>query len=202
MIRHWLLLLLIVPLIALADHDHGPQPALQAHEIDRSLLDSSGIGYNGVLSINQAAGSFQQQSNARALAIGQTARATTNQQQNIEVRGVDRSLDASSEILGPAFTGGNGALGVNQSAGAATQQANAMNISLSAGPKGLADSELEQSVAFKQNSGSDRSAIGARRVVTDDQAFAGSNGVVQLNQSAGVGNRMANTLNIRIADRP
>ncbi|PPA00574.1 adhesin, partial [Pseudomonas sp. MWU12-2312b] len=35
---------------------------------------------------------------------------------------------------------------------------------------------------------------------TSDQAFTGSRGVIQLNQSAGVGNRMANTFSVRVAD--
>ncbi len=42
------------------------------------------------------------------------------------------------------------------------------------------------------------STTGSRQVVTSDQAFTGSRGVVQVNQSAGVGNRMANTLGITI----
>jgi hypothetical protein len=39
---------------------------------------------------------------------------------------------------------------------------------------------------------------GSRQVVTSDQAFTGSRGVVQVNQSAGVGNQVANTLNVRL----
>ncbi|MCY1282739.1 hypothetical protein D9M68_255920 [compost metagenome] len=192
MVRFFLLPILLLPLLAVADPS-----------IDRARLDTSGIGYDGVLSVNQAAGDFQQQSNARAIAIGPGASASTGQSQRLQVRGIDRALDAGAEILGPAFTGGSGVLGVNQSAGAATQQANAMSISLGAvTPRGLDDNELSQSVAVTNFGSGGAAAIGARRVVTDDQAFAGSNGVVQLNQSAGVGNRMANTLSIRVADQP
>jgi hypothetical protein len=40
---------------------------------------------------------------------------------------------------------------------------------------------------------------GARIVTTDDRAFSNSQGVVQLNQSAGVGNSSINSLGIQVA---
>jgi len=55
-------------------------------------------------------------------------------------------------------------------------------------------------VALLPNSGATGTQNGSRQVVTSDQAFTGSRGVIQVNQSAGVGNRMANTLSIRVAD--
>ncbi len=187
-----ILLSLLFPLAAQAD------PAQ-----NQAQIEASGIGYNGVLSVNQAAGDFQQQSNARALAISPGASASTIQSQRLLIDGIDRGMDASASIQGAAFSAGNGMLGVNQSAGAGTQQANAVSISVGSGSAGLGDNELAQSVAVTtQNSGSAGAATGERRVVTDDQAFAGSRGVVQLNQSAGVANRMANTLSIRVADSP
>jgi len=48
------------------------------------------------------------------------------------------------------------------------------------------------------NSGATGTPTGSRQVVTSDQAFTGSRGVIQMNQSAGVGNRVANTLGITI----
>ncbi|MCY1247355.1 hypothetical protein D9M72_606760 [compost metagenome] len=88
---------------------------------------------------------------------------------------------------------------MNQSAGAANQQANVMRISIGAVVQSIDDSMLsQQNVTLSQDSGSGSSATGNRQVVTSDQAFAGSRGVVQLNQSAGVGNRMGNTLSIRV----
>jgi hypothetical protein len=110
-------------------------------------------------------------------------------------------MDARSSIQGNSFSNGNGVLGVNQSAGANTQQANALRISISAQPQSIDDSVLmQQNVALLNNSDPTDSAPGYRQVTTSDQAFTGSRGVIQLNQSAGVGNRMANTLSIRVAD--
>jgi hypothetical protein len=62
-------------------------------------------------------------------------------------------MDARSTIQGNAFSNGSGALGVNQSAGANTQQANALRISISAQPQSIDDSVLmQQNVALINNS--------------------------------------------------
>ncbi|MNG94318.1 hypothetical protein D3C79_533250 [compost metagenome] len=59
---------------------------------------------------------------------------------------------------------------------------------------------MQQNVALLNNSDPTVTAPGHRQVTTSDQAFTASRGVIQLNQSAGVGNRTANTLSIRVAD--
>lgn len=163
-------------------------------------IDSSGSRYQGNLSVNQAAGDQQQQANARAFAVGPEASAITQIRQRLNTPAAS-AMDARSSIQGNAFSNGSGALGVNQSAGADTQQANALRISLSAQPQSIDDSVLmQQNVALRNSSDPADSSLGHRQVTTSDQAFTGSRGVIQLNQSAGVGNRMANTLSIRVAD--
>ncbi len=167
---------------------------------DNASIDNSAANYKGNLSINQAAGDQQQQANARAIAIGHEAQATTIIQQSIDTA-ASRARDSSASISGNAFSNGSGVLGINQSAGAATQQGNAVRISISAVPQSIDDSVLlQQNVALSNSSDPTSNAPGSRQVNTSDQAFTGSRGVVQLNQSAGVGNRMANTLSIRVSD--
>ncbi|MDR0280721.1 MAG: hypothetical protein LBJ37_22860 [Paucimonas sp.] len=167
---------------------------------DNASVDSSAANYQGNLSINQAAGDQQQQANARSMAIGHEASARTTIIQRIDTPS-SRAIDANASISGNAFSNGSGVLGINQSAGAATQQANAVRISISAVPQSIDDSVLlQQNVALSNSSDPTSNAPGSRQVNTSDQAFTGSRGVVQLNQSAGVGNRMANTLSIRVAD--
>ena len=168
--------------------------------INNAEIDNSGMQYQGNLSVNQAAGDQQQQANARAIAIGHDASATVQIRQRL--RGlVDPTIDANSSIQGDSFSHGNGVLGVNQSSGANTQQANALRISISTQPQSIDDSVLmQQNVALVNNSDPTGSAPGYRQVATSDQAFTGSRGVIQLNQSAGVGNRMANTFSVRVAD--
>lgn len=168
--------------------------------INNADIDSSGSRYQGNLSVNQAAGDQQQQANARAIAVGPAAHASTQIRQRLGTPG-NPAMDAGATIQGNAFSNGSGALGVNQSAGANTQQANALSISIGAQPQSIDDSVLlQQNVALLNNSGPIDTSTGHRQVTTSDQAFTGSRGVIQLNQSAGVGNRMANTLSIRVAD--
>lgn len=170
------------------------------NSLDNATIQNAGSQYKGNFNVNQAAGDQQQQTNTRAIAIGANAQATTSVQQTISTP-ADPSINASSSIGGNAFSNGNGVLGVNQSSGANNQMANAMRISISAQPQSIDDSALsQQNVALLPNSGATATPSGSRQVVTSDQAFTGSRGVIQVNQSAGVGNRMANTLSIRVAD--
>ena len=171
-----------------------------AEPTHNAVISNSAAHYRGNLSVNQAAGDQQQQVNSRAIAIGTQSGASTSVRQTLE-GGANPALNANTSIQGNAFSNGNGVIGVNQSAGADTQMINAVRISISAVPQGMDDSALsQQNVALAANSGTVLPTQGSRQVVTSDQAFTGSRGVVQLNQSAGVGNRMANTLNIRVAD--
>ncbi|AZD08385.1 Fap amyloid fibril minor component [Pseudomonas chlororaphis] len=173
-------------------------PGIQA--VDTATIDNSGARYNGNFNVNQAAGDQQQQTNVRAIAIGTDAQATTVVRQKLGTA-ASSAIDASSNIGGNAFSNGNGVLGVNQGAGANNQMVNAMRVSISARPQSIDDSVLsQQNVALLPGSGATDASKGSRQVVTSDQAFTGSRGVIQVNQSAGVGNRMANTLSIRVAD--
>ncbi|PTT98492.1 adhesin [Pseudomonas sp. HMWF031] len=172
----------------------------QSPVINNAEIDDSGAQYQGNFSVNQAAGDLQQQANARAIAIGHGASATVQIRQRLRGQ-VDPAMDAHSSIQGNSFSNGSGVLGVNQSSGANTQQANALRISISAQPQSIDDSVLmQQNVTLLNNSDPTDSAPGYRQVATSDQAFTGSRGVIQLNQSAGVGNRMANTFSVRVAD--
>ncbi|AUO23815.1 MULTISPECIES: adhesin [unclassified Pseudomonas] len=163
-----------------------------------AVIDNSGKQYNGIVSINQAAGSQQQQLNSRAISAGSNSQAGGALSQTIGGAPADRSQNARVAIQGSSFSNGSGVLGVNQSAGASNQMINAVRISVNAGPQSIDDSVMsQQNVALSPNSGF-TSTTGSRQVVTSDQAFTGSRGVVQVNQSAGVGNRMANALNVQI----
>lgn len=187
-----LLIAMVIPVATLAE---------QAQVNNLSTIDNSGRTYQGVLSVNQAAGSQQQQINGRALAIGTNANATTDFRQYQELSGIDTSMNAQATITGSAFSNGSGVLGVNQSAGAGTQQINSFRTSIGSGAQSLDDSVLaQQNVVLSTNSGAAEASPGERVVAIDRQAFAGSSGVVQLNQSAGVGNRMANSVSIRVMD--
>lgn len=190
--RHSLFLLTLLSSAAVLADSGSPV-------IDSATINDSGQQYNGNLMVNQAAGDQQQQLNSRALATGSNASASTSLSQKINT-GASTAIDAKVAIQGNSFSNGNGMVGVNQSAGANNQMINAVRISSSTAPQSIDDSVLsQQNVALSPNSGSSTPA-GSRQVVTSDQAFTGSRGVIQVSQSAGVGNRMANTLSIRVAD--
>jgi hypothetical protein len=168
--------------------------------IDNATLQNSGVQYRGNYNVNQAAGDQMQQTNTKSIAIGTEASASTHVMQRLDTP-ADRSINASANIGGNAFSNGNGILGVNQGAGANNQMANVTRVSISAAPQSVDDSALsQQNVALLPSSGATGTSPGSRQVTTSDQAFTGSRGVIQVNQSAGVGNRMANTLSIRVAD--
>ena len=132
MLRLTLLIAMAVPVVSLAE---------QAQVTNLSTIDNSGRTYQGVLSVNQAAGSQQQQINGRALAIGTNANATTDFRQYQELDGVDTSMNAQANITGSAFSNGSGVLGVNQSAGAGTQQINSFRVSIGSGAQSVDDGQ-------------------------------------------------------------
>ena len=172
--------------------------AAMADSSNNATIDNSAKQYNGVVTLNQAAGDQQQLSNNVAIAVGHNAQANIAVTQKISGAAADRSMDATAAIHGTSFSNGNGVLSVNQSAGAQNQMINAVRISVNAGPQSIDDSVMsQQNVALATDSGL-TPTTGSRQVVTSDQAFTGSRGVVQVNQSAGVGNRMANTLGVTI----
>ena len=165
----------------------------------KAVIDASGGAYQGNLMINQAAGEAQQQVNARALAPDAMPDVRVAQQlQGDQAAHLSASLQSS--ITGDAFRNGNGVLGINQGAGAANQQINGFRLGAGVHPESLDDSSLAQSAALTSLSSADPAETGGRMVDIDDQAFSDSRGVVQLNQAAGVGNRMVNNLGIRILE--
>lgn len=165
-----------------------------------ATIQNSGAQYNGNFGVNQASGDQSQQANVRAIAIGTSASASTSVNQNINTA-ADPRMNATATIGGNSFSNGNGVLGVNQSAGANNQMANVVRISVGAGPQSIDDSVLsQQNVTPSISSGATDTSKGSRQVVIGDQAFTGSRGVIQVNQSAGVGNQISNTLSIRVAN--
>ncbi|MFK7460439.1 adhesin, partial [Pseudomonas sp. Env-10] len=134
-----------------------------------AVINHSGQQYDGVLSINQAAGTGQQMSNSRAIALG--GQATNVDIQRVDGK-VDPSLNAKAAIQGNSFSSGNGVLGINQSAGANNQSINAVRISLNPGPQSIDDSVLlQQNTTTLATDSGLTPTTGSRQVVTSDQAF-------------------------------
>lgn len=169
---------------------------------DNAHIDSSGQNYSGNLMLNQASGQWQQQSNSRAIAIGRDASTSNSVGQQLQANLPATAIDTQAVISGPSFSQGKGIVGLNQGAGVGNQQINAVRLQQGVAAESLDDDALAQSVSLSPLSGTAESLAGSHLVVTDDQAFSGSRGVVQLNQSAGVGNQSVNHLGIRVVEAP
>lgn len=172
-----------------------------AADVMNTQIDAGGLNYQGNLMVNQAAGREHQQVNSRTIALAPIGAVGIHIEQNIETLAVDSSLVSVARIDGDSFSNGSGVVGVNQSAGVANQQINHVSVILITLPDSLDDSVLAQNVTRQMSPISTVStSLGERRAELSDDAFAGSRGVVQLNQSSGIGNSTANHLSIRVAD--
>ncbi|MDP2245443.1 adhesin [Pseudomonas sp.] len=175
--------------------------AEQTLQVMDAQIEDSGQRFNGNFSLNQAAGLSHQQVNSRVISTGDSANATSTIRQTLEiVPGSTTGAQMNSRIEGASFSQGNGVIGINQSAGIGNQHINAFRITLGAVPESLDDSVLSQNVTRPSISGIAVPKNGERSVAISDDAFAGSRGVVQLNQSAGIGNTTANNLSIRVVE--
>ena len=88
------MLLILATLCSAAALAQSPVPVL-----DNADIDSSGSHYQGNLSVNQAAGNQQQQVNARAIAVGPAANASTQIRQRLATP-ANPALDARAQIHG------------------------------------------------------------------------------------------------------
>lgn len=184
--------LLLILLPAASSFAQTPPPRMEAQ------IQTSGQGLNGQLMLNQAAGTDIQQLNVRVLSVGAIGNPGVQLQQTLDPIAHELvGIHASARIEGASFGQGHGVLGINQSAGVANQNINSFRMVLGTLPTPLEDSILLQNAAPTLNSDAVLPQSGVRVVEVDDRAFTASRGVVQLNQSAGVGNRTANNLSIR-----
>lgn len=167
-----------------------------------NLTDISGqalSGAIGMVGINMAAGDDNVQVNARVIAIGDGAPVFSN-------IGVDQRVNTKSTLESPsshldyiggeAFAGSRGMISINQTAGSGTAQANLVSIGLGAGNATLVSSD-QLLISHGDREVNPRGYKGTRSDVIDGHAFAGCQGLVQVNQSAGSANRVLNTVAIR-----
>lgn len=170
-----------------------------AQAADNALIIDSGQQDVGVVSVNQAAGTLNQQANLRALAVSAwNAQADTAAQQEVHGNAIRLQMQpAHAEIAGSAFAGSSGLIGVNQTAGVANQTNNQVAIALAPnGVAAVADAALALASVGRRSLAT---AGGAGTVAIGDQAFQGASGVVQVNQVAGAWNHTANILAVRFA---
>lgn len=177
-----------------------PPPLDQAH-----AADHAGKGAVGRTAVNQAAGAGNVQANLAAIALAGEGLGRVDLRSRQSAGPGDRQRDASARIEGQAFSASNGLLSVNQAAGSGNTQANLFALGnggatpfvLGGGIAGLDDDALA-SVAGDRPTERTESTPRLRQAVIADDAFRGGQGVVQVNQTAGVGNASTNAIVLRL----
>lgn len=193
-------MVLMVPVVGfastcLAEEDSAPEilPLLlnQSEITDRALS-----GATGVIGVNMAAGDANAQANVRALVIGgEIAVAGAHVEQKTDEAAMSAMPSFQQDhIGGEAFSSGSGLIGVNQTAGYGNAQANLVTIGLGSAPQLASTAELGASHGGGEDT--DQGYTGRRSDIIDGHAFSGSQGVIQVNQSAGSANQVTNSIGV------
>jgi hypothetical protein len=158
-------------------------------------------GSFGRISVNQASGTGNAQANLAVIAVDPNAGGSDadlrSHQTTVTAQTVSK---ATATISGNAFSDSSGVVAVNQTSGHGNTQVNAFllgngNLAVS----GLTDRDL--SAAHTHSGSTEGDGVAPeqiRETHIGNDAFRGSHGVVQLNQSAGVGNSSANAIVLRL----
>lgn len=166
---------------------------------DRARIADAASGVQGRTAVNQAAGVGNVQANLAAIALAPHAPVALNLRQHTDAAVPGR--DASVSIDAGAFAGSRGLLSVNQAAGSGNAQANLFAIGdvrrIAGHIAGVSDAVL---AAVAGNPGTEGAAAPPvlREATLGGDSFVGSQGVVQVNQTAGVGNASVNAIVLQL----
>jgi hypothetical protein len=166
---------------------------------------AAGSDASGRIAINQAAGSGNAQANLAGIALSATGTGLVELQAHQQTTSIaDRSREARARIEGGAFAGTRGVLSLNQTAGSGNGQVNLFAVGQS-GAGVLVDAVITSlddaalaTVAGQPVSESTDTTVPVRQARIADGAFRGSQGVVQVNQTAGVGNFSTNAIVLQL----
>lgn len=172
--------------------------------VDQSIVDGdAGARMQGVAGVNLAAGTGNAQANVRSIAAAPSGRAVVSVSQSLDAAGADMQRDARAVLAGSAFESAQGVLGINQVAGSANAQANVLVI----GPRATSalgqeiDNLALSSIRVETDAGAASAASPSgplREARIDGSALRAPSGVLQINQTAGVGNASANAIVLQL----
>ena len=179
--------------------------------LDQAVIEGAAVsGAQGRIAVNQAAGTGNAQANLGALATSDGGLGLVGvhaAQKPGAASPALRERDAAAHIQHGAFSGSQGVLSVNQIAGSGNAQANLFMVGQ--GPQGVVAAGVHgisgiDDAALADVAGDANTTEGAvvpswrREAVIADDAFRGSQGVVQVNQTAGVGNSSTNAIVLQL----
>jgi hypothetical protein len=189
-----------------AGEPHGPVPGSS----DTAVVERrAGAGTHGRVAVNIAAGAGNAQANLAAIAFSDGGLAIPDARVLQRPQSGGREAHARARIERGAFGGGDGLLSLNQVAGSGNAQANVFvlgNVPLDldatalpgAVPAPVGDAALAATQGDANPSDLQHVPAWRREAVIADDAFRGRQGVVQVNQTAGVGNNSANAIVIQL----
>lgn len=159
-------------------------------------------GVKGVSTTNMAAGDGNLQSSSGTLAIGDSALSSDTLIQSAKIKRdstIHREADIS--ISDHAFRQAEGWLSINQAAGHGNVQSNSFGVALGISVSSLSNATLQQVTADQQGSSGTGGDAGSavRNIEVDQTSFEGARGVIQVNQSAGMGNATSNSFRMNMA---
>ncbi|MFB9867791.1 hypothetical protein [Vreelandella sulfidaeris] len=165
-----------------------------------SLIEGHSLSHvHGAINVNMASGHGNLQSNAGVIAIGDDALATNIVVQIATLNNRLSPEQASAVIKDQALSHAVGWITVNQAAGQSNVQSNTLSVALGIRGSSLTNESLGQVLVRTQEPMIEsEGTTSSRRVEIEESAFAGSRGVIQVNQSAGVGNATGNHVGIRM----
>ncbi|MFC3552330.1 hypothetical protein ACFOLC_15095 [Lysobacter cavernae] len=167
------------------------------------IRDGAATGLSGRSAVNQAAGVGNAQANLAAIAVAAGSLGLTRLDTTQRTVAGDRRRAAHARIDGQAFAGSSGALSLNQAAGSGNAQLNLFAIgdghavTVANAIAGLDDTALAAVTGDTATEGT-AAPPAIREARIDSGAFRGSQGVVQVNQTAGVGNASTNAIVLQL----
>ncbi len=176
--------------------------------LTRSSLDGNALaGAHGVIAVNLAAGDANLQTNLGAIGVGDRAVAIALPAQQIDHLTATQPDAMSARIAGNALAGARGIVSINQVSGIANRQVNALTMQLS--QQGIHEEAADDwfAASFANTDASRARPAGAsssepRSATVSSSALRGLEGVVQINQVAGMGNLTGNQMVLNVETPP
>jgi hypothetical protein len=154
-----------------------------------------GTSARGSIQVNQTAGNGNLQANVNV--IGATPSTVVLKQSPV----VTAAEAGNAIFAGRAFANAFGTIQVNQSAGAGNAQGNVINVQSGSATIQLTDSAMAATTSSPRHADSDLPNTGST-VSASQGSFAGTGGIVQVNQTAGTANHTVNSFQLQLPHGP